>query len=403
MNYKQHGDQFFPFPVVSDAVDVIAGLVPLGSIPIFPIPTPLGPIDNLRDATAAVAGVYDSDATEESVFGEVTRRLGERFELTAGGRYFHTVFVGDTLLRGLINVALVGSAETRGHAVIVERDFNPKFSIRYLHDENMQVYLLAAKGFQFGGVQLNPPTIAITALGSERAGFAFVPFKSSKLWNYELGLRTEWLDRRLKFDVTFFYLDWTDLQLTQSVEFLPGGLPPEVAENVPLSLALIGNVGAAHSEGVELALQAEPFDGLSFSTSAAFISALTDEVYESPSGPIAPGARLPGSPRFQLSNVVAYAHELPFWGLAGAASLAHTHTGSSFSTLSQAFESDAYDTLDLRLAVQRPEGRFVPELALNIVNLTNEFAVVEGFESGRIKTYLFNRPRTALLTLGLRF
>lgn len=32
-------------------------------------------------------------------------------------------------------------------------------------------------------------------------------------WNYELSLRTQWLDRRLTLNASAFYIDWKDQQV----------------------------------------------------------------------------------------------------------------------------------------------------------------------------------------------
>src|SRR5207247_2128880 len=109
-----------------------------------------------------------------------------------------------------------GETEDRQLYDAREKGLDPKFSIRYLHNPNVQFYALAAKGYQFGGFQLNPPVVGLQT-ATEQHGFHFGVYKSSTLWNYEAGIRTEWLDRRVRFDVTPFYLDWDNLQLTITI------------------------------------------------------------------------------------------------------------------------------------------------------------------------------------------
>ena len=38
------------------------------------------------------------------------------------------------------------------------------------------------------------------------------PFAPEKVWSYELGLRSEWMDRKLRLNLTAFKLDIADLQ-----------------------------------------------------------------------------------------------------------------------------------------------------------------------------------------------
>ncbi|MGH9650282.1 MAG: TonB-dependent receptor, partial [Terriglobales bacterium] len=325
----------------------------LNGLPIFPLPTPVGPVLGTRELQFLVRR-FENQATETALFGEVTRRLGEHWEFTAGGRAFRTEYAGDHLIAGIQSTAFTFRTEETVHAEIEEEGINPKYSIRYKHDQNLQVYVLAAKGFQFGGIQVNPPTLALGAIADQSSGgqgdegFGFVPYKSSKLWNYELGLRTEWLDNRLRFDMVFFYLDWKDLQLQQPVNLESPMTIPGVPVNVLPLFTVIGNVGAAHSEGVELAVEVVPFPGVSFTTSAAWINALTDVEYiDGNANVIPPGTRLPGSPRFQWANVLNVGGPLPFFpNWEGGFSLAHAHTGDAFSDLLGENPIGDYDTLD---------------------------------------------------------
>lgn len=346
----------------------------------------------------------DGDATEQALFGEVSAWLGESWEATLGARAFETQLTAVTVFQGAQITALDPGAGTKTvtHFDLKEAGLNPKASLRYLHDENIQAYVLAARGFQFGGVQINPP-IANTEQATEAQGLHFGPYKSSVLWNYELGLRTEWLDRRVRFDVAAFYLDWTDLQLTVQVGLMPFSIPPNpyTPQNVPIDV--IVNVGAAHSEGLEASLAVVPFDGATYTSSAAWISALTDEDFDTANeaGPVRAGTRLPGTPRFQWSNVFAYEHALPYFSRwQGSFSLAHTHIGSSPNSLRPLREVGGYDTLDVSTALVRLGTPWLPEIGLGVNNLTDVRAVAAYQGDGTANFYFLVRPRTTLLTLA---
>jgi len=66
-----------------------------------------------------------------------------------------------------------------------EDGFNPKASISYDLTSSARIYALASKGFRFGGSNINPDP----ALPRN--------FDSDSLWNYEIGLRSDWLDGAL--------------------------------------------------------------------------------------------------------------------------------------------------------------------------------------------------------------
>jgi iron complex outermembrane recepter protein len=391
LDYSQYFFQFTPNPGPAD--EGYYANVPQNA-------EDVAPADRM---TSFLWAVVSSDGVERAVFGEVTARLGEHFEATVGARQFETELVGDTVLTGAQIVALSnppGQTESRNRMVATADGLNPKFSMRYIHDRNMQVYALVAKGFQFGGFQLNPP-IANVEQATEAKGFRFGPYDSSVLWNYELGLRTEWLDRRLRFDLTAFYLDWSDLQLTIRVPLNPVPLPgPQ--ENV--DLGVIVNVAAAHSKGAEASLQARVFPGGTFTSSAAWVIAVTDVPFDEdhPDGPVPAGTRLPGTPHFQWSNQFEYERSLPYftdWN-AGFA-LTHAHLGPAFDDMRAQKQVQGYDTLDARLSLARPATAWMPSIDLGVNNIT-DVRGVSGYagNGGTVNAYYFVRPRTTLMTLA---
>jgi iron complex outermembrane receptor protein len=363
--------------------------------------------DDVPEADRPIQWLYatvDGDATEQALFGEVSARLGDHWEATLGARAFETQLSAVTLFQGAQITALdPGSGtQTITQFDLKESGLNPKASLRYLHDDTLQSYVLVSRGFQFGGVQINPP-IANTEQATEAQGLHFGPYKSSVLWNYEVGLRTEWLDRRVRFDLAAFYLDWTDLQLTVQVGLSPFSIPPNpyTPQNVPIDV--IVNVGAAHSEGLEASLSVVPFAGATYTSSAAWISALTDEDFDTANeaGPVKAGTRLPGTPRFQWSNVFEYEHALPFFDAwQGGFSLAHAHIGSAPDSLRPLREVGGYDTLDVSTSLVRLGTPWFPEIGLGVNNLTDVRATTAYQGDGTSNFYFLVRPRTTLLTLA---
>lgn len=397
LNYRQHLFQFFPNPGAADQGYYANP------------PEEPGDVPESDQVSSFLWATVEGDGTEQALFGEVTRRLGEHWEATLGARWFETELIADTLLKGAQITALQpGQTESRNHYVAKERGFNPKLSMRYLHNRNVQAYVLAAKGFQFGGFQINPPLAGVDQAAEQR-GFHFGPYKSSELWNYELGLRTEWLDRRVRFDVAAFYLDWKDLQLTIDVPINAVPIPAPPGSGIPenVGLGVIVNVGRAHSEGIEMAMEVLPFAGAKFTTSAAWISALTDEAFdeEDPDGPVQPGTRLPGTPRFQWANVFEYEHTLPYFdSWTGGFALTHAHIGSSPDSIRPVTTVGGYDTLDARVNLLHAGSTWIPEISAGVNNITDVRGVVAYSGDGdAVNAYYFVRPRTTLLTLAWKY
>ena len=94
-------------------------------------------------------------------------------------------------------------------------------------------YFSAAKGEKAGGFN--------TARNPDLQG-SFDP-ETNVTW--ELGLKSEWLDRRLRFNGAAYYIDWQDIQ---------GSAPQRGPGVVPTDANVIENRGGAESWGVELEL-----------------------------------------------------------------------------------------------------------------------------------------------------
>lgn len=394
----QRSDQYILQETAAKAVEAL--VLPLqrfgGGLGLLPIEGPTGPVDGTTNLSVITAE-FGAVATEKSIYGEIIASLFEDWELTLGARLFETALDSAGYLAGAQATALDGGSTRSNFAYQTrERGVNPKISLRYLLSDSTQIYALAAKGFQFGGVQLNPPLAALSLAERE----SFEPYKSSVLWNYEIGLRTQWFGRKLQWDITAFRLDWTDLQLTVRKPLVPGG------EGAGLTVGFTENVSAARSHGVETALSLTPLRGLNFTSSVAWISARTTEDYQSNLGDIPAGTRLPASPRFQMSNVLSYSQPFELWGAWEAGlNASHSRIGGSYNDLIYSRPQGDYQSYDAGLSLRRLGERFEPDLSVSMINITDERGVtgVDYGPGARDSGYYFIPPRTLVLSLGVKF
>jgi outer membrane receptor protein involved in Fe transport len=158
----------------------------------------------------------------------------------------------------------------------------PKISLRYECTPLTFAYLSAAKGYKAGGynVQMSAdlmqsqmqydmmsqfaPSMAVAPEPVENV----TAYRPEYSWNYELGIRSELLERSLAGELTLFYADINDMQITRFVASGNG--------------RILANAGKARSLGAELSLRARLSEGLTADlnygyTHATFLSYVNEK------------------------------------------------------------------------------------------------------------------------------
>lgn len=141
----------------------------------------------------------------------------------------------------------------------------PKISLKYECTPRTFTYVSVAKGYKTGGynVQMSADVMQSQMQYDVMSAFqSMMPnieikepapleevaaYKPESSWNYELGVRSELVPGRLHAELTFFYMDIRDIQLTQ---FVTSG-----------SGRILTNAGKAESYGAELSLRGEILPG----------------------------------------------------------------------------------------------------------------------------------------------
>lgn len=228
-------------------------------------------------------GSVQGRAQESAIFGEGTYHLSDALKATLGGRLFEQKLRLRSMNSGLLPALSGGPTDLDG--VQKSDGFNPKASVTWTPDRSLMGYALVSKGFRFGG-----PNVIPAVPGSS------VPpqFQSDSLWNYELGMRADLMDRRLLLDLTAFYVDWSDIQLR-----LTSG-----------SLNYADNAGTARSYGLEASATLRPLDGVNLTSNATYLNAKLTEAFDpdlaGPAPAVPSGTTLPGASKWQVSNVASY-------------------------------------------------------------------------------------------------
>jgi len=186
------------------------------------------------------------NADSKAAFAHVNWYATDRLNLIAGLRYTDESKDYTYVRRapdggpGPIQVAPLDglTGEYSGHHL----DY--RLAAQYQWTDEIMTYVQTATGFKGGGV--NPRPYIDTQVQ---------PFGQEKLTSYEVGAKTQFLDRRLRLNLAGFYSDYTDIQLvsTSCPEFSP-------SPGFPCTMPING--GSADVWGVEVESNFEPVAGL---------------------------------------------------------------------------------------------------------------------------------------------
>jgi iron complex outermembrane recepter protein len=235
------------------------------------------PSDNIAVLT------QDTITNQGALFGEVGYSPLDRLTFTAGFREADIRLSSASLRTGfLFGTGLQGSDST------TQRDFLPKFNISYKIGDDSLVYATASKGFRIGGVNV---TIQPTA-----DGFVFpTAYKPDSLWNYELGLKGAFLDRRLTLDADVFYIKWRNIQLDLQHE----------------GYDYFANAGDALSRGVEIQATAQLTQAIRAGAQLTYTNAT---LASTTPGVGNDGDRVPYVPKLSASAFLEYGWNVSFGG-----------------------------------------------------------------------------------------
>lgn len=355
-----------------------------------------------------------------ALFGEGTVGVTDQLDFTAGLRFYRFEESREQVFDGIFTndetgtdvVSVPGDTESDGIA--------PRFIASYEVSDDVTLNAQASKGFRLGGINdpLNVPLCTpedLETFGGRET------WEDETVWNYEVGAKSRLFDGLASLNVSAFFMDINDLQVTVTAG--------------SCSSRLVFNVPEARSRGFEAEFTATPSEHLDVSVSAGYNDAELQSTVTSTSAEgdvsvvsgIESGARLPSVPRFQaaLSATVGGPILEDAWA---SFTGSYQHVGSRITEVGdhrasvgtvdltsfpqtiggpltqETFTFDpvlpAYDLFNARFVVER--GHW--QIALFGNNLTDEraFLALDRERGRRARVgYLTNPPRT--IGLELRF
>ena len=183
-----------------------------------------------------------TDVSETALFGEIGYQFTDRLQVTAGLRWFEY----EDFTRITTNIPLV-AISSDDSALIDDNDNTWKINASYDLDgliggmDAGTVYGTISTGYGLGGVNTFPPC-DLPLDPDPSQNICLLPdetsFEIETTTNYEIGLKSQWLDNSLTLNVSLFMIDWEDLQLD--------------TRSVFGDVSIVGNAAEAESKGLEL-------------------------------------------------------------------------------------------------------------------------------------------------------
>lgn len=216
------------------------------------------------------------DTRSYAAYGQGTYRFTDKWSVTAGLRY--------TDEKKTLDSYLITGAFVRPPGTVSESwsDLSPRLGLEYRISDRAMTYVSASRGFRSGGfngrnISPNPPQ----------------SFDPETIWAYELGLKTETDNRRLRFNSAVFYYDYSDFQ----------GLTLGSFSGLVIN---VGNIAKVEMYGAEFDLAARPTEALQLSFAAGYTHHDIAEVEPGAQITIRPDTRLVNAPEWTATAAIDY-------------------------------------------------------------------------------------------------
>jgi iron complex outermembrane receptor protein len=333
-------------------------------------------------------GRYDTELDQTAIFGELSFDVTDHFTITAGGRWFDYE-------RKFAQVqeqpeGFSGFTRLDGNQKNNEDGTVSKLSVQYKFDSDRMLYATYSEGFRVGGSNPLKPASALPR-----------DYKSDELKNYEVGLKSEWLDHRLRLNMSAYYMKWDNFAV-------------QVEDPQPAVFQLgFVNLPTAEIKGVETEFavtfnQQWQLDGaVSYNdakTAEASTLSVTDEDGNVFTFAVSEGARLPISPDWSGSLGLEFRAEMRLLDAQPFARFDYSYTGASVNSL-EGIESvvsgnpverqEAYEIGNFRFGLESEHWTG----SIFIDNLWDERADLFISNRWKVQRQAVNRPQT----VGIQF
>jgi iron complex outermembrane receptor protein len=294
-----------------------------------------------------------NDTLNIAAFADATLNISEQFNIFGGLRYTHEKL--ETSFRRFVLPGTGGAAAPIPLQTRKRKDnaWSWRIGTQYIPSDELTFYGSIARGFKGGGFN---PLLDVATL---RTVEPEIPTA------YELGIKTQLLDRRVRLNIALFHTDFDNFQAQAVGTSDTGTVVFDVI-----------NAGSLRTRGVEADIHIDLGSGLSFTGGAAYTEAQYTDFKGAPcyagqtalqgcvtvgtlSSQNLTGKELAMAPKFTGNATLRYEREISAAGHNMFAQVSYAHRGSTYTALDLDPSSiqRRYGLLDAQLGFSLPVDR----------------------------------------------
>ncbi|WP_068073588.1 TonB-dependent receptor [Novosphingobium lentum] len=259
-------------------------------------------------------------------------------------------------------------------------NFSPKVGLEFQANPDLLMYASFSRGYKTGGwtTRLTTP---------QPAGTSAPTFGPEKATTYEGGIKSQFLNRKVVFNLAGFYTDYKGIQLNFQVGTSP----------------TLQNAGNAHIYGFEAELQARPLPALTIAANLGYTHARYSSLSPFVTG-VTLASSLPKTPEWKFTLSPEYTVDLGDHGSL-LFSADYTHTSSLFNDTENTvlLLRPATDVLNASLTYKAPGDHW--QLVGGATNITNARYLTTGQNqvAGGLAYGTYSRPAEWFVTGRVKF
>lgn len=255
-------------------------------------------------------------------------------------------------------------------------EWTPRAVLSWSPVDGLHAYVSYSKGYTAGG--FNTEASSVAALRR--------PFDPETVSNYELGVKTDWWNERLRINVSAFHMKYEDKQ--------------ELFYDNVLRILNIYNASSATSKGVEVETRLRVAAWLTLNASYGLLDTEYDE-FIIPGGAVYTGNPLGSSPEDKAAFSANVAVPVGEWGeISGMAMYSSTSSYFTGASADPGLRVPEYGLVNVTVGLAPNDGRW--SIAAFVRNLTDEEYLLTP-STQTVRSEYLGEPRTMGISLTWNF